>query len=123
MYTTQVINRPTIHYHCTQAYIRTQAQQRPIHLTSRYNSADTRRSPDAESLTSGSYLVFVANGEHPANTTRWNNDVLMLPQRLRRWPNIKTSLFQRVVFGRPSCNKSLVCEKVVRPWPVRLLRP
>ena len=33
----------------------------------------------------------------PANTTRWNNDVLMLAQRLRRWPNIKTSLFQRVV--------------------------
>ena len=35
---------------------------------------------------------------YPANTTvtRWNNDVLMLAQRLRRWPNIKTSLFQRV---------------------------
>ena len=30
--------------------------------------------------------------------TRCNNDVLMLTQRLRRWPNIKTSLFQRVVF-------------------------
>ena len=75
-------------------------------------------------LTSVSYLVFVANGDYPANTTLWNNDVLMLPQRLRRWPNIKTSLFQRVVFG--SCNKSLVCEKVVRlwpVWPVRLLRP
>ena len=25
--------------------------------------------------------------------TRWNNDVLMLAQRLRRQPNIKTSLF------------------------------
>ena len=36
---------------------------------------------------------------YPANTTRWNNDVLMLAQRLRRWPNIKTSLFQRVVFA------------------------
>ena len=82
-----------------------------------------RRWPSIE-LTSGSYLVFVANGDYPANTTRWNNIVLMLPQRLRRWPNLKTSLFQRVVFG--SCNKSLVCEKVVRPWlvwPVRLLRP
>ena len=30
-------------------------------------------------------------------TTRWNNAVLMLGQRRRRWANIKTSLFQRVV--------------------------
>ena len=36
---------------------------------------------------------------HPANTTRWNNDVLMLGQRRRRWANIKTSLFKRVVFA------------------------
>ena len=35
----------------------------------------------------------------PANTTRWNKDVLMLAQRLRRWPNIETSLFQRVGFA------------------------
>ena len=28
-----------------------------------------------------------------------NNDFLMLAQRLRRWPNIKTSLLQRVVFA------------------------
>ena len=34
----------------------------------------------------------------PANTTRWNDDVLMLGQRRRRWANNKTSLFQRVVF-------------------------
>ena len=34
----------------------------------------------------------------PANTTRWSNDVLMLGQRRRRWANIKTSFFQRVVF-------------------------
>ena len=33
------------------------------------------------------------------NTTRWNNDVLMLGQRRRRWGNINTSLFQRVVFA------------------------
>ena len=26
-------------------------------------------------------------------------DILLLAQRLRRWPNIKTSLFQRVVFA------------------------
>ena len=36
----------------------------------------------------------------PENTTRRNNDVLLLAQRLRRWPNIKTSLFQRVLFAR-----------------------
>ena len=35
----------------------------------------------------------------PANTTHCNNDVLMLAQRLRRWPNIKTSLLQCVVFA------------------------
>ena len=35
----------------------------------------------------------------PTNTARWNNDVLLLAQRLRRWPNIKTSLFQRAVFA------------------------
>ena len=35
----------------------------------------------------------------PANTVRWNNDVLMLGQRRRRWANIKTLLFQRVVFA------------------------
>ena len=28
-----------------------------------------------------------------------NNDVLMVAQRLRRWSNIKTSLFQRTVFA------------------------
>ena len=38
-------------------------------------------------------------GQIPANTARWNNDVLMLAQRLRRRPNIKTSLFHRVVFA------------------------
>ena len=35
----------------------------------------------------------------PENTTRRNEDVLMLVQRLRRWPNIKTSFFQRIVFA------------------------
>ena len=35
---------------------------------------------------------------YPANTTCWNNGVLMLGQRRRRWANIKTLLFQRVVF-------------------------
>ena len=35
----------------------------------------------------------------PANTTRSNNDVLMLGDRRRRRANIKTALFQRVVFA------------------------
>ena len=43
--------------------------------------------------------MFAQDITVPANTTRWNNDVLKLGQRLRRWPNIKTSLFQRVVFA------------------------
>ena len=35
-----------------------------------------------------------------------NNDFLMLAQRLRRWHNIKTALFQRVVFaGIPAQDK------------------
>ena len=35
----------------------------------------------------------------PRYETRWNNDDLKLSQRLRRWSNIKTPLFQRVVFA------------------------
>ena len=34
----------------------------------------------------------------PANKIHGPNDVLMLAHRLRRWPNIKTTLSQRVVF-------------------------
>ena len=37
---------------------------------------------------------------NPANTTRRNNDVLMLSQRRRRWANVKTLLFQRVFAGK-----------------------
>ena len=33
----------------------------------------------------------------PANTRRQTNVDLMLAHRLRRWPNIKTTLFQRLV--------------------------
>ena len=36
----------------------------------------------------------------PANERHWNNVGLMLGQRLRRWPNIKPTLFQCVVFAR-----------------------
>ena len=47
----------------------------------------------------------------PANTTRLNNDALMLAKRLRRWPNNKTSLFQRVVFaGLSLCGPSAYFE-------------
>ena len=35
----------------------------------------------------------------PENTTRWNDDVLILGQRRRRWANIETSLFQRVLLA------------------------
>ena len=41
--------------------------------------------------------------QYPANTTSSNNAVLMLAQRLRRWPNIQTELFQRAVFAWQSC--------------------
>ena len=34
----------------------------------------------------------------PANAKRCPNAVLMLGQRLRRWPNIKTTLGQRIMF-------------------------
>ena len=42
---------------------------------------------------------------HPANTGGWNNGGLRLGQRLRRWPNLKSSLVRRLVFGLTS-----------RPW-------
>ena len=44
-------------------------------------------------------MIVVSIRAFAANKTRWNNDVSKLVQRLRRWPNIKTSLFQRVVFA------------------------
>ena len=34
---------------------------------------------------------------HPADTKRWPGDVLRLDQRLRRWPNLKTSSGRRLV--------------------------
>ena len=34
-----------------------------------------------------------------ANTTRWPSVGLMLAHRLRRWPNIKPALGQRLVFA------------------------
>ena len=35
----------------------------------------------------------------PTNTRHWYNVVLMLVQRLRRWPNIKTTLVKGIVFS------------------------
>ena len=35
----------------------------------------------------------------PANKTHWNNLSLMLAHRLRRWPNIKPTLFQCVLLA------------------------
>ena len=58
-------------------------------------SSDVRRISLACTMTSASSSITGL----AANTTRWNNDVLMLAQRLRRWPSIKTSLLQRVVFA------------------------
>ena len=49
-----------------------------------------------------------SESHNPTNTTRWNNDVLMLAQRLRRWPNIKTALFQRIVFARNALPVKLI---------------
>ena len=45
------------------------------------------------------FLEIICSDITPANAARWNEDVLMLAQRLRRWPNNKTSVFQRVVFA------------------------
>ena len=58
-------------------------------------------STDSTSCVLLGYLFALADHSScfPANTLRWNNDVLMLGQRRRRWANIKTSLFQRVVFA------------------------
>ena len=36
---------------------------------------------------------------YPANTRRWTNADLMLAHRLRRWPNIKSALVQRLMFA------------------------
>ena len=46
-------------------------------------------------------FVFAGHppGSHPANTRRWTIVGLMLGQRRRRWPNIKTTLAQRLEFA------------------------
>ena len=41
--------------------------------------------------------IGIGGRGNQTNTTRWNNAVLMLAQRLRRWANIKTALCRRAV--------------------------
>ena len=59
-----------------------------------------RRSRRIREFLAGKFVKCSALiASNPANTTRWSNDVLMLDQRRRCWADIKTSLFQRVVFA------------------------
>ena len=44
-------------------------------------------------------VVVLSAFSCPENTRWWNNVVLMLGQRRRRWANIKTALFHRLVFA------------------------
>ena len=46
-----------------------------------------------------SHSIRVGQIAIPANTTRWTNIVSMLAHRLRRRPNIESTLVQRVVFA------------------------
>ena len=48
-------------------------------------------------------IALALNQDDPANTRRWANAVLMLGWRLRRWPNIKTTFAERLVFAREAC--------------------
>ena len=54
-------------------------------------------------LFSNEESLLTLGRHHPseltANTRRWTNVVLMLGQRRRRWPNIKTTLAQGLVFA------------------------
>ena len=43
--------------------------------------------------------MFAELGQFSLNMTCWLNVVLMLGHRLRRWPNIKTTLRERVMFA------------------------
>ena len=44
----------------------------------------------------------------PANTTRYNNDGLMLGQRRRQWLSIKPAFFQRLVFAGLLYNQTFI---------------
>ena len=58
----------------------------------------SRFNPNALALmaTRGDDIGFGGRGNQ-TSTTRWNNAVLMLTQRRRRWANIKTALSRRAV--------------------------
>ena len=45
------------------------------------------------------FIEIYIQDMYPANTTHWNNVGSMLAHRLRRWLNIKPTLFQCVVFA------------------------
>ena len=47
-------------------------------------------------------VILSITVRNPANTRRRANVVLMLGQRRRRWPNISTTLGQRLVFAGKS---------------------
>ena len=53
---------------------------------------------------------------NPASTTLWPNAVVMLAHRLRRWPNITTTLGQRLLFAG-----FLRCTRDVDPMFVLML--
>ena len=53
-------------------------------------------------------FLFNHHWHIPASTTRWNNAVSMLAQRLRQPPNIKTSLFK--------CVKNVGYTSIVTSW-------
>ena len=48
------------------------------------------------------WAVFLKayNSKHPANTRYWANVASMLAHRLRRWPNMKPTLAQCLMFAR-----------------------
>ena len=53
---------------------------------------------------------------HPTNTTHWNNVVLLLAHRLRRWPSIKPTLFQCFVFAGQALHSCHNMNSNTRHW-------
>ena len=60
----------------------------------------------------GSFCSIIAHCWIQANLTHWPNGVSMLAQRLRRWPNIKTTLC-RLLFAALSCYEVNVAHDVI----------
>ena len=53
--------------------------------------------------------------DYRANTKRWHNASLMLVHRLRRWPNIKLTLYQRLVFAGSKCSSHAFSDHI-KQW-------